>query len=138
MDIFKTVSALNLPRGEYAVVGSGILAAKGIRRADDVDLVMTLDLMKRLLVEGWKTNPTAFAITGREFMSITNGSVEAFSDMKRGTYMTDTIDIIRSAEVIKGIPFMNFEETKAFKAALGRPKDTTDIQLIDEYLKKVV
>ena len=50
-------------------------------------------------------------------------------------YSTSTQEAIDSATVIGGIPFMNLEELKKFKTALGREKDFRDIQLIEAYLE---
>lgn len=49
MDIFKKLKELNFPLGEYVLVGSGPLAARGIRAANDLDIAVTLKLFKELI-----------------------------------------------------------------------------------------
>lgn len=41
MGIFENVKKFNFPIGEYVVVGSGLLAALGLREASDVDVAVT-------------------------------------------------------------------------------------------------
>jgi len=40
MNIFERVKKLNLPLGEYVVIGGGILEALGIRNTNDVDIIV--------------------------------------------------------------------------------------------------
>jgi len=49
MDIFKKLKELNFPLGEYVLVGSGPLAARGIREASDLDIAVTPKLFKELI-----------------------------------------------------------------------------------------
>jgi hypothetical protein len=53
-DIVSRVKELNLPLGEYCVFGSGVLEIYGIRKAKDVDLLVTENLYNKLKKEGWK------------------------------------------------------------------------------------
>ena len=53
LNIFERVRRLNLPRGEYIVVG-GSMEAHGLRKAHDVDIVATTTLFEELLYQGWK------------------------------------------------------------------------------------
>lgn len=53
MDIFYEVEKLNLRKNEFVVLGSGILAALGIRNADDIDLLIQPELFEKLKKEGW-------------------------------------------------------------------------------------
>lgn len=54
MDIYKEIDQLDLPTGEYVVLGSGILGALGIRAIADVDLLVTPSLFARLRERGWE------------------------------------------------------------------------------------
>jgi hypothetical protein len=134
MNIFEEAKKLDLPIGEYVVFGSGILSAKGIRPAKDIDLLVTPTLFRKLLKEGWKRK--YFYRRFFECKSIRNGIAEVFSNAYRGNYNKSVEDIISSAEVIEGIPFMNLNELKEFKIAMGRNKDLDDVKLIEAYLKK--
>ena len=52
MDIFKKLKELNFPLGEYVLVGSGPLAARGIRKASDLDIAVTDELWQELINSG--------------------------------------------------------------------------------------
>jgi hypothetical protein len=52
-------------------------------------------------------------------------------------YSATTSQAIASALIIAGVPFMNLEELKKFKKALGREKDINDIILIEQYEKEL-
>lgn len=132
MDIFAEARKLKLPPGEYVVIGSGVLAAHGIREANDLDLVASASLYALLREEpGWEE----VSIRGTS-TKLLRGDVEVVSDLVYDDYRPRTEDLIRSAEVINGIPFLPLLELRAFKQALGREKDLRDIELIDSYLEK--
>ena len=82
MNIIQKVQKLNLPIGEYVVVGSAILELKNIRPAQDIDLVVSSKLFKDLQYQGWKRKWFFRGMFQRK--AITNGRVEAFSNMKYG------------------------------------------------------
>lgn len=52
MNIFDHVKSLNLPFGEYVVIGSGVMSAHGIRQHKDVDLLVTPALYETLKKDG--------------------------------------------------------------------------------------
>lgn len=63
--------------------------------------------------------------------------VEIIPELSWSDYPTTTEEAIASAMMIEGVPFMNLQELRKFKQALGRPKDFTDITLINEYEKQI-
>lgn len=46
--LIDKLKQLSLPPDQYAVISSGVLAVRGIRKADDLDLVVTDSLWKQL------------------------------------------------------------------------------------------
>ncbi len=134
MNIVEEVKKLNLPFGQYVVFGSGILSAKGIRPAKDIDLLVTPELFSSLQRKGWKRKFLFRRVL--KFKLIKMGIAEAFSNANSGTYKTEVEEIIKTADVIEGIPFMNLNELKIFKVQLNREKDKNDVKLIDEFLSK--
>jgi len=52
IDIFKEIEVLNLPKDQFIVVGSGILSAKKIRPAYDLDIVATEELFDLCKIKG--------------------------------------------------------------------------------------
>lgn len=129
MNIFKRLEELSFPLGEYVVIGSGALAARGIREANDLDIVVTDKLLQKLI------NSREYKEVikdGRLFLE--NNDVDVTTKLPE-SYSTSLKEAIKTADIINGYPFLNILETIKFKKALGREKDYNDIKLINEYLK---
>jgi hypothetical protein len=128
MNITEQVKKLHLPIGQYVVIGSGILDALGIRPAHDIDIAVTPKLFKTLQIsDEWEREERY----GKIFLKKDNLDINP--QLSWSEYPTTTEDAIASALIINGIPFMNLEELKKFKSALGREKDKIDIALIETY-----
>jgi len=134
MDIFKEIKNLNFPLGEYLIVGSGPLAARGIRDYKDVDILVTENLYNKLIEQDWKTVEID-GVNGR-FKVLKNGKFEIDKRLWCGSYKPDTDNLIKSAEIINGVPFLPLKELIKFKRALGREKDLQDIKLIRQHLNE--
>lgn len=137
MDILTEVRKLALPDGHYCVIGSGILSAKGLREAHDLDILVSRELYDRKVSEGWEMRPwTKPGYEGRT-PYLVSGEVELYLEVAYGPegnrYLSD---LVADAEVIEGIPFMSLGELMRAKRAYGRPKDFADIALIEEYLAR--
>jgi hypothetical protein len=133
VNIFKEVKELNLPIGEYIVVGSGPMAARGIRECKDIDILVSEKLYNKLVAEDWRI--VEIAGVTRKLMVLKKGLFEINKDLKFGKYNPETQNLINNAEIINGIPFLSLPELIKFKTALGRQKDFDDIKLIEKYLK---
>ncbi|MCF7865337.1 MAG: hypothetical protein K9M11_02420 [Candidatus Pacebacteria bacterium] len=131
MDIVSRVKVLNLPVGKYCVFGSGVLEIHGIRKAKDVDVLVTPDLYLELKKQGWKRK----WIFWRTFFckAITNGSNEAFTNLHWGAFQPDTTELIKRAEFFDGIPFLRLEDLLAFLLYSPRKKDKDGVRRIEEY-----
>ncbi len=129
MTIFERVRALALPDEGYAVIGGGVLEAHGLRRSGDVDLLVSLETYELLRTRGWQ-GETGLDGVGTKLRS---GEAEAFLDMGVGEWKADNAGFLARAERTDGVWFCSLADTRAFKAALGRPKDLRDIALIDTH-----
>ncbi len=129
MDVIAEVKKLDLPLGQFVVIGSGILAELGLRAANDVDIAVTSDLHATLRASGEWDEEERY---GRIFLK--KGGVEIIPRLDWESYSTTAEEAIASATIIDGIPFMNLHELLKFKRALGRAKDVPDIVMIEEYL----
>ncbi len=130
MNIFERVKKLGFPTGEYVIIGSGILAALGIRDANDIDVAVTPSLLKTLKDTGnWKEEIK----WGKLFL--VGDKVDVATQLNWEDYKTTTEEAINTATVINGIPFLNIKETILFKKALGREKDFKDIELLEKNQK---
>jgi len=134
MDIFKKLASLNFPLGHYVVIGSGILAALGLREANDLDIAVDSTLLNRL-----KKDKEYKREIRHNKLFLVKDDVEIITQLDWKDYPTRIPEAIKSAMLIKGFPFLNIKETIKFKKALGRKKDFEDIKLIKEYItnKKV-
>lgn len=130
-NILEEIKKLNFPTNQYVIVGSGIMSVLGIRESNDIDIAVLPELHKKLCADNtWKQEERYKKIF------LVKESVEIIPELSWGDYLTTTREAIESATVIEGVPFLNLEELKKFKRALGREKDLKDIELIDDYLKK--
>lgn len=135
MDIFTRVKELNFPIGHYVVVGSGILAAKGIRETNDLDIVVSQELFEKCKTAGWEVLPwTKESIPGKEWLK--RGDVEVYVQLSRKTGSISAKELLENAEVIDGIPFISLEDLVDFKREYGRPKDFEDIKLIEAHIER--
>ncbi len=131
MDVIAEVKKLDLPLGQYVVVGSGIMAQLGLREANDVDIAVTPNLHTTLRTSGGWEEEERY---GKIFLK--KETVDIIPRLDWESYSTTTEEAIASAIIIDGVPFMNLTELLKFKRALGRAKDLSDIALIEEYLAR--
>lgn len=130
MSIIERVKKLNFPEGEFVVVGSGTLDALGIRLACDIDIAVLPVLHAQLRKTGeWKEEERY----GKIFLM--QDGVDVIPELSWENYPTTAEEAIASATILGGVCFMNLEELRKFKLALGREKDAEDIALIDAYEK---
>jgi hypothetical protein len=131
--LIAQLNNLKLPKGKYVVVSSGALAAHGIREANDLDILVTQEVFSDLAKKHQITTHS-----GREV--IESGDLEI---MGKGSIFTEgeiaTIEeILSSADVIDGVPYINLNLLKKFKQKMGREKDLKDIELIEKYQNKMI
>lgn len=130
MDIFKKLAELNLPLGEYVLVGSGPLAARGLREANDLDIVVSHKLFSILHDSGKYKEVEKYGL-----IFLQSGDVEIIPQLDWDAYQTVVEEAIRTADIINGFPFLSIPETIKFKTAMGREKDFKDIELLKNYLE---
>lgn len=131
MDIFEKVKSINLPLGQYCVVGSGPLGAHGLREVNDVDISVTPSLYKALKDKGWQIKHYP---NGDEYLSF--DCFEACVGFSWKNYHPDPMDQIKEAEIVNDVPFLRLQELVKWKKEFGREKDLKDIALIEDYFKK--
>lgn len=116
---------LHLPLGSYALFGSVVLAARGIREAQDVDVVVKKELWEELVLK----YPQHFSDIPP---SLRFGPIEIFREWRGLTPHID--EMVDTAEFFEGLPVVRTEFLIAFKKELGRPKDLRDLELLASYL----
>jgi hypothetical protein len=131
-ELIAKIRALQLPDGQYMVCGSAILEILGIRKAEDIDLLVSPELFAELEQKrGWARNEKYH--TTLENSDRGAGAKQTLDFMKENYTLAE---LLPKAYVWEGIPIMSLETLREAKVQLGREKDFRDIQLIEAYLSK--
>lgn len=130
-EIISKVKKLNFPKGSYIVFGSCPLAIVGIREANDIDLLVSPEILKKLRTLGWKQ-----VIKGPNDTPLVRDVFEAHDDWNFSSYSPTLQDLLTNAIEVDGILFASIEDVRKWKVASGREKDFKDIELIDLFLEK--
>ncbi len=126
--LFQKLKELNLPRGKFAVFGSGPMAVRGLRECRDLDIIVTEDVFDKYKeVSGWEMKELQ---SGESYLE--NNNIEFYKDWSPGKW--DVQKLINEAEIIDDLPFVKLEEILKWKNILRREKDLADIKLLEDYL----
>ncbi len=122
--LFDQLRAMELPPNSYAVFGSGPLAAHGlIDDVGDLDVIVGdagWDRVKGIgTIVMYGNDPVVDLGNGLTF-----GRSWAYGDI-------DVDQLIKDAETIDGLPFVQLEAVVAYKRLAGRSKDLRHIELIE-------
>jgi len=129
----EQLKKLNLPKGKFAIFGSGPLGIRNIRDTHDLDLIVDESIFDEYKnMPGWESK--SFDRDDRHVEMIENSEIEFYKTWGPGDW--DTRQLIDNAEIIDNLPFVKLEEVKKWKKISGREKDLKDVQLINEYLEK--
>ncbi len=128
-EFLKKLKELNLPKGKFAIFGSGPMGVRGLRKIRDIDLIVTEDLFNIL-----KNKEKWLKVREKPCESLEKDEIEACKEWGPGEW--DINKLIQEAEIIDGLPFVRLEEVLKWKKTYNRDKDKKDIKLIEEYLNK--
>lgn len=135
MKYLNELKKLNLPKGKYAVFGSGPLAIRGLRENKDIDIMVKSGLWKELK----KKYPDRIKKTkDNKAESIHLGNIEILEINYQdwSSFIDDPNKLIDQAEIIQGFPFVKLDHLLECKKIMNREKDWKDIELINNYLSK--
>ena len=130
-EIIAKIKSLNLPADSYVVFGSSPLAVAGIREAQDIDLVVSPEILEQFKKAGWKRLDK-----GPRDKPLAHDVFEVHDDWHFSSYNPTLQDLHATATWVDGVPFASLAEVRKWKSSAARPKDLEDIKLIDEYLKQ--
>jgi hypothetical protein len=130
-EIIIKIKALQLPLGGYVVFGSSPLAVAGLRESDDIDMLVSEEVYASLQQAGWQQIDKGY---GDE--PLTYDVFEADKTWNFTSYSPKLEHLLKTADIIDGVPFASLEEVRKWKSTSGRPKDSHDVELIDAYLSK--
>jgi hypothetical protein len=128
-EIIAKVKSLKFPKGSYVVYGSAPFAILGIREVNDIDLFVSEELYQELVIKGWKK-----IYKGPKDEPMTYDIYEAHNTWEFSPYSPTLPELLSRSFEIGGIPFASLEDVRLWKESSGRPKDITDLKLIDDYL----
>ena len=139
MEILQKIKNLNLPEKRFVVMGGAVLELKGIRKSNDIDIIVEKDLFETLKESAnWKYKKE-FGSLGQVWVeSLENGGGVSLYHL---IYGGGDIDFFRNnsenVEVFDGIYFVSLSNLLKVKStSWNREKDKKDVELIQEYLRK--
>lgn len=130
-DLLLELDKLCLPLGQYVITGSGPLAIRNLREAHDLDILVSDNLFVQL--------SKSYSVINAEVCDkISLGNIELLANFKESNVskIANTDEQIKTADIIDGYPFVNLKILLAFKKASVRDKDSLDVELIEQFLKK--
>lgn len=128
-DLLEELKKLNLPKGKFAIFGSGPMGPVGLKDPRDLDVIVTEDIFDDLKQKSEfklgtkKSNDEYLEKDGIEFYK--NWYPGEEWDIKK---------LINEAETINDLPFVKLEKVLKWKKLIMREKDIKDIELIENYL----
>ena len=133
MTIFDRLRNLKLSAGDFAIFGSGPLIVRGIIAASN-----DLDVLCRR--QAWKTvqelgEPEYLSNYDVNIMTMCDGQLTFGEKWGIGVFNID--ELIESAEVIDGLPFVRLIHVASYKRISKRPKDLEHLEALEAYEKTI-
>lgn len=130
--VLEQLNLLSLPEGEFMIMGSGILAALGIREARDADMVVSDKLYAQLRDCGWKER--TFRSGDIVQTGLEDGPFQVFRDWTDDDGRRKSLgDLLEDADVIDGIAYNSLDKLYAYKLRRRLDKDLKDLELINKF-----
>lgn len=124
--LFDRVKSLTLPEGDFAIFGSGPLIVREIVPAsNDLDIICRGRAWDYIKGVG---EPEYLAEYELSIVSLFDGSLTFGNKWGIGAFDTD--ELIDSAEVIDGLPFVRLEYVAKYKKISKRPKDLEHLEAL--------
>lgn len=128
-EAFDLLRSLDLPLGDYAVFGSGPLLARGIiEHANDIDIIARDAAWEQALEQGELNYLPEEDVTIASFFG---GLVGVGVSWAYGEVAID--DLIDTAELYNGVPFVLLDHVITYKQIAGRDKDHAHLERIEQW-----
>jgi hypothetical protein len=128
----QLIADLRLDRNDFVIFGSAPLLAHGLRgEIHDLDIVARGTTWERARSHG---SPATGSENGALIATFFDGLIQ-FSE----GWISDAWDaerLIDRAEFVHGLPFAHLEDVLEYKQVLNRPKDLSDIRILQTSLQK--
>ncbi|MBI4086399.1 hypothetical protein HY416_00235 [Candidatus Kaiserbacteria bacterium] len=134
MNHLEKVKELELPYDQFVLVGGSILDIHGIRKSDDMDVVVSSQAFQTLKGRGWPVDPVFKEKWGRE--RLVQDVFEIYTDLyfQKIDYYLPFEVLKEMSKQMKGVYIQSLGALLLIKFDIGREKDMIDIKLIEEYL----
>lgn len=127
MSLFDLLKSLHLPTGDYAIFGSGPLIVREIIPAsNDLDIICRGNAWKTVQEEGECEYLSDYDVT---VVTMCDGRLTFGSEWAIGDF--DINELIDSAEIIDGLPFVRLEHVANYKKISKRPKDLEHLKALE-------
>lgn len=131
--LFAELVRQELPRGSYAIFGSGPLVVRGIvPDAGDLDVLCTSQAWSVVKARGVLEYLPDYGVTIATLMdgALTFGTTWGIGDF-------DVDELIATAEVIDELPFVRLEHVIRYKQIRNSEKDRRHLELLESHLNNV-
>ncbi len=136
MNHLEKVKDLDLPYDQFVLVGGSILDIHGIRKSNDIDVIVSPQAFRTLKDRGWQVDESFKQKWNRE--RLVHDVFEVCHDLyyERIDYYLP-FEILRDiAKQIDGIYTQPLGLLLLAKLDIRREKDMVDVKLIEEFLLK--
>jgi hypothetical protein len=123
-DLFAIVKRLDLPQRDFAIFGSGPLIVRNvIPFTNDLDIICRKEAWEIVLAAGQRRflHEYETTIVAMENDAITFGTAWGIGQF-------DTNVLIDTADIIRGLPFVQLQYVIEYKKIRGQPKDLAHIE----------
>lgn len=134
MNIFKEIEKLNFPTDEYVVMGGAALAARGLKETDDVDMIVSNDLLEKCRKEGkWELHSR---MNPDQPSGLHCGDIELYPNVGHDNFNPTFKELRERAIMINNVPVCSLEDIIEIKRSFGREKDLIDVEKIIFFKEK--
>ena len=125
--LLQSVGELGLPAGEFAIFGSGPLLVRGVIDAvNDIDIICRSAAWDHAKQFGKQVYLDDYDV---EIISIDDGRITLGRSWAYGDF--DVGELIGTAEIIDGLPFVRLEYVVAYKRIANRQKDNEHLEALE-------
>jgi len=129
MPLFDLLKSLHLSAGDYAIFGSGPLIVREIIPAsNDLDVICRGNAWKTVQKKGESEYLSDYDVT---VVTMCDGRLTFGSEWAIGDF--DINELIDSAEIIDGLPFVRLEHVACYKGISKRPKDLEHLKALEAF-----
>ena len=131
--LFETLKRLELPAGDYAVFGSGPLAARGLlSNPEDLDVLCRADAWQMVLRIAARRGVVVRRLAEYDAVEVVELDGLSFGT-RWGIGHFDTDELIETAEWIDGLPFVRLEHVVTYKRIRRSERDREHLDLLAEF-----